>query len=74
LNAPAGYLRYTPAKGWTSILSQRRQARKQMTAAFPALRSGRQWTKYRKAAKRLHVESNGKRGFDFYSLPTYTVV
>lgn len=65
--------RFTPAKGWTSILSERRQAQKQLRTMYPALRSGRQWTKYRKAAKRAHKASSGEKGFDFFTLPTYHV-
>ncbi len=45
------------------IVSQRRQARKLATERVPALRSGRQWTKYRKQLK--------KTGLDFLALPTY---
>lgn len=74
--APAvvtGLRRYTPAKGWKYILSERRQAQKQMRAQFTNLRSGRQWVKYRKAAQRLHKATSGERGFDFFSLPTYRV-
>lgn len=47
------------------IVSQRRQARKLATERVPALRSGRQWKKYRKQLK--------KTGLDFLSLPTYKV-
>lgn len=57
---------YRPAAGHTSILSTRRQARKAAVRKEPRLASGRQWTKYRKFAKRSGL-------FDFYSLPTYMV-
>lgn len=72
-DAPIRYLTYTPAKGYTHIYSERRQSRKQLAAVFTSLKSGRQWVKYRKAAKRLHRTTNGERGFDYFALPTYRV-
>jgi hypothetical protein len=46
------------------ILSQRRQARRLAQRMMPRLRSGRQWTKYRKFLKRT-------QGLDFLALPSY---
>ncbi len=57
---------YRIAKGYTCIVSQRRQARKLATKLMPRLRSGRQWVKYRKFLKRT-------QGVDFLALPSYRV-
>lgn len=71
MNEPQPLLRYTPAKGYTSILSVRRQIRKKMAAADPQLRSGRQWVRTRKRAQRRFKVSGGAVGFNYFDLPTY---
>lgn len=63
--AEKGYAgRFTIAKGYTSIVSERRQYRKLVTRQFPRLRSGRQWVKFRKALKR-------QGNLDYFTLPSY---
>lgn len=57
---------YRCAPGSVCIMSQRRQARKRAQAMLPRLKSGRQWTKYRKFLKRT-------QGVDFLKLPGYRV-
>jgi hypothetical protein len=66
VSQPVLYRVYRPAKGSTCILSQRRQAKKRAQQMMPRLRSGRQWTKYRKFVRRT-------KGIDFLKLPTYRV-
>jgi hypothetical protein len=57
---------YRCAPGSTCILSRRRQSRKMAQKMMPRLKSGRQWTKYRKFLKRT-------QGLDYLALPSYMV-